>query len=155
MRSARLKLLPALGLASALAALALAPGAFAKGVRYEGFTSQDQAMNMRTSERGAATRAFLFWRAKCKERAGFRNSTTFRRPLDRTSRAGFHDKRVDFVKDGKLSARYRATIDGKRKTRRKFEGTFDMKVRFFRKGEEYETCTVRDVTWVAKIPQSD
>ena len=139
----------------AAALLALAPAAMADGIRYEGFTSQDQAMNMRTNDRGAATRAFLFWRARCQEGDGFRNSTTFRRPLDRASPSRFHDRRVDFVKDGKLSARYRATIDGRRKGPRKFKGTFDMKVRFFEDGVRYETCSVSDVTWVARVPQSD
>jgi len=130
-----------------LAMLVGAAPALAAGQRYEGLTSQEQTMNLHANERGAATRAFLFWRADCRHGRGFRNSTAFRAPLDRSSPNRFHDRRHYTAKQGKLKARYEAEIDGVRKSPRRFRGTFELTVRFFDDGVKYETCRVRDVRW--------
>lgn len=136
--------------AVSIAALALlASSALAAGDRYEGETSQGQAMNLHADGRGAVTRAFLFWRADCRHGPGFRNSTSFEAPLDRSGPNRFHDRRRYSVRRGDLRARYVAEIQGVRRTRRRLKGTFDLTVRFFENGDRYETCTVRDVRWSA------
>jgi hypothetical protein len=133
----------------------LSPAALGAGTRYEGTTSQEQKMNLRTNERGQVTRAFLFWRASCKRGPGFRNSTRFTAPLDRSRRRGFRDRRRYRAEDGELMARYTATIEGVRKTRRKISGTFKLTVHFLDDGERYETCRVRDVDWRVKVPRPE
>jgi len=134
--------------AGCLAALALAASpAAAAGVRYEGRTSQGQKMNLRTNQRGEVTRGFIFWHANCRHGKGFRNSSEFRAPLDRAGPNRFRERSRYSAKDGDLKARYEASIVGRRKSPRRFKGTFELTVRFFEDGVKYETCRVRDVTW--------
>ena len=138
--------------AFALVASASSFAAGPNGIVYRGETDQGRDVKLVTDLDGIVKRGAFSVQAKCTGNyKPFAADMAFERPLKRASREGFRERGKRFDTDGTYSGRYRFTIVGERRTKRKIAGEIDLEITFRKDGRRYTTCTAEDLAYKVKV----
>jgi hypothetical protein len=139
---------PLAALASFAALAAFAPPALGD-VRFEGGTSQDRRALVVAEDDGVPKRVLIAWRAAC-VRPRFRviESTTFRRPLDVSTRRRVRDRGTYRIRDrGGERITFTVRVSGRKVGPRGWAGRFRGRAVVRRGGEVRDRCSVRGIRW--------
>jgi hypothetical protein len=136
---------------AAAALFAATAGPAHADVRFEGRTSQGGYILVVAEDDGVPKRGLIRWRADCR-RPGYavEESTSFRRPLDLSTRRRFRDAAPPSYRHRDPHG-YRLTvsvrISGRRVAPRRWIGSFRARVVVRRGGRVRDRCSVRGVRW--------
>jgi hypothetical protein len=118
-------------------------------VRFEGRTGQDRRALVVSEDDGVPKRVLVAWRASC-VRPGFRviESTTFKTPLDLSTRRRFRDRGTYRVRDrGGERITFTVRVSGRKVGPRRWIGRFRGSAVVRRRGEVRDRCSVRGIRW--------
>jgi hypothetical protein len=126
--------------------------AIAEAKTYKGKTSQGKTATVRTAANGVVSRARVVWSARCGHNRRFRDSTTFKAPLDAATADMVQDAGTYRVKDasgyvGRITIRLAGQRDP---ASDRWSGTLAVKVRVSRRGKVVDRCSASKLTWKAK-----
>ena len=141
----------ALAATLAVFAFAAAPTA-AQAKSYKGKTSQGKVATVTTGADGTVTRVRVVWTASCGRKGRFRESTTFKAPLDSASADMVQDGGTYRKKDANsYVGRITISVAGQRDPATdRWSGTLKVKVRVSRHGKLVDRCSASNITWRAK-----
>ena len=134
-------------LCCAIAIAAFAAPASAKDVRYSGKSSQGQKVLVKTDPEGVVTKFLIHFKADCSSSDGFKSRQAFIQPFRKSDANGFRDGgKINGGSHGVIG-KSRANVTGKRVSKSRFAGTFNMKVKYYDHGDLFNTCRARGVHW--------